>query len=763
MPDSITTSEHSTYLSQLLQASYEIALAEKDQDIFSITDKVFRASGFISALYIVEQDNLCFFSSNHSENSEFSLPGKENLPKDEISSLFISPDPILLLETPKTGTLLNDLIEPFFKLNAKSVGLIPIFSSDQFMGLVLIASSLPEPLTREWLQPYTYLANITGINLSRLHMRQKTQTRINGLHRSVEIALNVLFETDLEPLYKVIYSQVRQILGNVDFLIAIYSAETNLIKLPYVYEKDVRITIDPFPLGEGLTSLLIKNRKPLMFVNDAENQARAYGAKVFGMPAKSWMGVPLLVGEQVIGAMIVEDVEHEHRFTEDDLDFLLTLSPHIAASIRNAQAVSGMQQKLKDDVTELVAVRETAQRRAQQLLTAAEIARDVSGSLRPDELLSRLVNLVKDRFGFYHASIFLLNNAGDYAVLRESTGEAGRLLMQAGHQLAVGSKSIVGQVTETGTPFISNNVSADPTHLPNPLLPETQAEMAIPLKVAGRILGALDVQHTHINAFSEDDVSILQTLADQLSTAIVNSELFAEAQKSLTQHRALHQITTSASLAGNIDGALSSVVKGLQLIIEDARVAILLTNSSSNELSIKAWDGYPPDLNLSDIKIHLGKGITGSAALNRETVYLSETFGNGDYIALDKSIKSELAIPLLFRDELLGVLNLESPKTDAFSESDQEVLGILASSVSVVIANTRLIEQIRKQVERQQQLFEAASHIRRSVDIRTILETSAVEIGKALGAQRARIELNPKLTTPATGTSNSSSAKESDR
>jgi len=154
------------------------------------------------------------------------------------------------------------------------------------------------------------------------------------------------------------------------------------------------------------------------------------------------------------------------------------------------------------DITDLKNVQQLAEHRASQLLTASEIARDTSsGSQDIDELLKRMVQLVRERFGFYHASIFLLDPLGQFAVLKESTGEAGEVMKQRGHKLAVGSQSIIGQTTLSGQPVIVNDVSREANYFPNPLLPETRSELGIPLINTGQVIGALDVQSVNLNAF----------------------------------------------------------------------------------------------------------------------------------------------------------------------------------------------------------------------------------------------------------------------
>ena len=166
-----------------------------------------------------------------------------------------------------------------------------------------------------------------------------------------------------------------------------------------------------------------------------------------------------------------------------------------------------------------------------QLQMAAEVARDATTAHDLDDLLNRAVNLVRDRFGFYHAGIFLVDERGEYAVLRAATGEAGRAMLEHGHKLRVGEVGIVGYVTGTGQPRIALDVGADAVHFKNPFLPETRSELALPFKVEERVIGALDVQSRRAAAFDEDDVRMLQVMADQLAVAIEKAHLLHETQQ----------------------------------------------------------------------------------------------------------------------------------------------------------------------------------------------------------------------------------------
>jgi GAF domain-containing protein len=399
---------------------------------------------------------------------------------------------------------------------------------------------------------------------------------------------------------------------------------------------------------------------------------------------------------------------------------------------------------IQRDITTFKQAEELSDRRATQLRTSAEIARDTAGTLKLNELLLKSVNLIRERFGFYHSSIFLLDPAGQYAILRESTGEAGERMKSAGHRLAVGSRSIIGQTSETGEALVVNDVKADANYYPNPLLPDTQSELAIPLKAGDKILGAIDVQSTQVNAFSNEDIGVLRILADQLAIAVFNANLFARTEESLSQHRLLHQITTAAASKDSTEDVLVSTVEALHNAFFGDRAAIFMMNERQ-ELDLRASTGSLKPL-MSVSRIPLGKGSIGQAAREKHAVRINDTLTLVDILTLDESSRSQLVVPILFSNNLLGVINVESAEVGAFDEEDQEILATLGNNLGAILTSVNLISQVRRQIERQRLLYDVTGKIRREVDISSVLQTSANEIGKALGARRARIELSVPIT-----------------
>ncbi len=193
-----------------------------------------------------------------------------------------------------------------------------------------------------------------------------------------------------------------------------------------------------------------------------------------------------------------------------------------------------------------------AELQALKLRTASDVAQAataVAATVNLDEMLNRVAELVRRRFDLYYVGIFLVDEAGEWAILRAGTGEAGRIMLENHHRLRIGGRSMIGTCIATGQPRIALDVGEEAVRFDNPFLPETRSEMALPLYVRGQVIGAMTIQSTEQAAFSEDDIGILRTVTDQLANAIENAQLFAQAKSSLAELEALQRQMTAESWA----------------------------------------------------------------------------------------------------------------------------------------------------------------------------------------------------------------------
>jgi sigma-B regulation protein RsbU (phosphoserine phosphatase) len=168
-------------------------------------------------------------------------------------------------------------------------------------------------------------------------------------------------------------------------------------------------------------------------------------------------------------------------------------------------------------------------------------------------------------------------------------------------------------------------------------------------------------------------------------------------------------------------------------------VSILLLSKDRKMLEMSAFAGYSEEAH--NIRIPVSSSITGWVVQNRQPLRVGDVSADPRYIQFSPEVRSELAVPLIYRGEVLGVLNVESDRPNAYSESDEEMLSTLAGSLAAIIANARLLEQLRRQMERQRLLLDITSKIRRSGDLDSILRTTAGELLRAMRASHAEVRL----------------------
>ena len=239
---------------------------------------------------------------------------------------------------------------------------------------------------------------------------------------------------------------------------------------------------------------------------------------------RSEMALPLAIGGEVIGALTVQSTA-EAAFSAEDVSSLQAMADQLAVAINNA--------RLHQQNAQLF---QQAARRATLLQAGAVVSRNITSILDLDELLSSTVDIICKEYGFYYAGIFLVDEAPDeagkhWAVLRAGHGEAGRELIRRGHKLEIGGNSMIGAATGFNEARISLDVDEEKVWYPNPLLPKTRSEMALPLIIKSRAIGALTVQSEAEAAFSNEDISALQMMADQLAVAINNARLLQDLEK----------------------------------------------------------------------------------------------------------------------------------------------------------------------------------------------------------------------------------------
>ncbi len=314
---------------------------------------------------------------------------------------------------------------------------------------------------------------------------------------------------------------------------------------------------------------------------------------------------------------------------------------------RLSQAVNTMTGQL---LTTIDSLEERFQERSRNLEVAGEIATIAAGISDVEVLLTRAVALISERFDFYHVQVFLVNQAGDAADLIVSTGEAGRKMLAERWSLAVGSASVIGQVTAQGKPVIAlDTAGAEVTHRPNPHLPETRSEMALPMIYGNAVIGALDIQSTAPNAFTPEDVRIFEVLANQLAVAVNNARQLTETHRQIARAEELNRRLTRTAW----DTFTQSQTEDLEQFISAA--------------------GDAPDL-----ASHAGA----------------------------------VSAPIAVRGEVIGTLTTAPATGSPFSPDEVALIQAVAERISLAVENARLVTETQASLAETERLYRASQIIR---------------------------------------------------
>ncbi len=400
---------------------------------------------------------------------------------------------------------------------------------------------------------------------------------------------------------------------------------------------------------------------------------------------------------------------HERRFIhKKDFEIPIELSD-VAVYGSNGEPLYIL--SIARDVTEraraeegLQKTAEDLERRAIQLQVAAEVARDAVKERRLQPLLNKAVDLIKDRFGFYHAGLFLVSEDGRYAVLTAATGEAGQTMIEREHRLRIGMVGIVGHVCETGEARIALDVGEDPVHFENPILPETRSEMAIPLKIGEIVIGVLDVQSRHAAAFDEEDIRVLETMADQLAVAIQNVQLLEDSQQHALQLSSLYETTLITSSVLDTEKILERLYIQVDRLMLPDTFLVGLWDEASQEISIAiAVEDGKEMTDLIGRRVSIEEESLLGWVVEHRKYLLVKNFDEDELPVKPqehgRKVLSWLGMPFIVRERLIGVVTVQSFEPYTFDNEDRRFLEALATQVAISLENARLFEEAKQRAK----------------------------------------------------------------
>jgi GAF domain-containing protein len=372
-------------------------------------------------------------------------------------------------------------------------------------------------------------------------------------------------------------------------------------------------------------------------------------------------------------------------------------------------------------------VLEQARRRALQLEAVAEVSGAASSVLDLEQLLPMAAELIRDRFDLYYAGIFLVDEEGARAVLRAGTGDAGRQMMQDGHALQVGGKSMIGWSVAQLQPRIALDVDTDQIRFDNPLLPETRSEMALPLISRGRALGAMTIQSVTPSAFVREDVTVLQIMADQLANAIDNARLFQERERRITELGIVNEIGEALASALSVDELLLLVHQQVSRLFDAKNFYIAIYDEDDDTWS-SAFH-LEQGRRQAPVRYGVETGLTGHIIRERKPVLLrsaAESISLGDERGIEiigEIARSWLGVPLLAADKLVGVMAIQDYEREClYTEADQVLFSTIAGQVAGALNSLQLLQEARQRAQEMETINRFGEALSACQDLKGVLQ-----------------------------------------
>ncbi len=498
---------------------------------------------------------------------------------------------------------------------------------------------------------------------------------------------------DEDQLCELIFQQAARLMDASSFHLGLFDKDDLVIKVWLRHGKRLAGARFVGGANEGIVGWMRRNRQPLL-VHDFQTEMEHLPARPRyedENPPRSAVFVPILAGEMAIGSLAVQNDE-PGAYNEENLRILFIIANQAGVALVNARLY------------------QVVERRARQLQTVAQVSRKVAAILDLDQLLNQVVELIRERFGYYHVQIFLVDQGSGRAYFRASSGhKLNELWLKRGRFVRIGVEGIIGWVAQHGQPLLANDVSQETRYFPDDprLLPDTRAELAVPLIVEDRVLGVLDVQARELNAFTSEDLFILTTLADQISVAVEDARLYQAAKDEAAISSSLLEVANAIARPYRVSELANTVARLTPALAGVDRCTVFIWDREQAIYEVIASQCQPSTRSMQPVEMGLRVTVHEFPLLDqvcgeRRPLWVEDVSGSAlvpSEIVRCYGTQAVLAVPLIVQDDVLGVLVVdEVDGPHVFSTRQVEMVRGVASQLAMAIESARLVLQEAERV-----------------------------------------------------------------
>jgi GAF domain-containing protein len=545
------------------------------------------------------------------------------------------------------------------------------------------------------------------------HLEDLVRERTAELTALTDIGKALSSTLGVNELLKLIYQQTQRILKIENMYIALYDPEQDEVEFAFSYRVDGVAPGSRQPAGVGLTGRIIRTRRSILICGSAEMEqaVRDLGAIIDGLLPVSWLGVPMLIGERVLGVITVQHFNKPNAYSRSDLTLMEAIASQAAVALENARLFEVTRQ-----------ANAILEKRAAYLQASSLVGQQAVSLLELKTLLAQVVYAIQSQFHYYFVGIWLIDAEGHWIVLQASAGPGAE--KARGLELRIpfeAQVSLVAGVSRLGRSRLMNDVRQAPDYLAlEPFSDETRAELVIPLRTGEKTIGVLDVGSDRVGTFTTDDQSALETVSTQIAIAIENARMYSGEQMRARRQEALVRLSARLTAALDEDEVCRGVVEGLQdEALGYSYLALYLIDENTGARVVRAGAGLiqylPPDLRLPP-----GVGVSEQVLRDGKLHYLADVRCEPAY--LPGLNGSEVDLPISIDGKLSGVLVVENSQVNAFGPDDFETLTVAAGQLGLALGRIRLLKETQERVAELAAVNRVSQLVASQLDLQAICE-----------------------------------------
>ncbi len=621
---------------------------------------------------------------------------------------------------------------------------VPMIYHDKVVGVIAIYSKTPGIYDDDHKRLLSSIANQAAAAVLNASAYAQLENRITELSVFNEIGRALSSTIQLDELMKLLHAQTRRLMYAENFYVASFDEDTGLIEFPFYVSNGNIEQVPPRPFGDGLTEYIITHREPLLLTDDKEDSVSSINRVRFdGKKALSWLGVPLISQDKVLGVIAVQSTEKVNVYDEGDKHQLLAIANQAAGAFANAKSY-----------TEL-------QRRLTELSVFNELGRALGATLNFDELMEVLLtqtSRVMDTQNFY---IALYNEDNSTIEIPLLVSEGKRMHLAArpfGHGLTeyvISSKNSLllkkNALKEAEKLGIKMSIVANET--------PPKSWLGTPMIYQDKVVGVIGVQNTkQSNVYNESHQRLLEAIANQAGGAVLNARAYAQLKRRGQEFATLFD--TSTELASTLDpNEVTSIIaqKATELIGADA-CTVYRFDTDTEMLVPQTTTNRKIRDKIMGCMLPLGKGITGRAAKERRPVLANNIHLDPNSFHIPGTKREPtclLSAPLISKGELLGGMTLTRLSEEEFTEQDLQIFSLFVSQAAEAFSNSRLYGQLRKRSDEMQVLLKTNAILASTLDVDEVSRLITEKVTDLIGGDGCTIYyydseeevLIPKTTT----------------